>query len=65
MNVSKCDSCVYSRIVVSENGFHPLCCLSSKKAVKCLTGHKEYYKAIRNETDVSAREEMKVGESDA
>ena len=50
MNESKCDSCVYSRIVVSENGFHHLCGLSSPKAVKCLTGYKEYYKAIRNET---------------
>ena len=50
MNVSKCDSCVYSRMAISENGFHPLCGLSSQKAVKCLTGHTEYYKAIRNET---------------
>lgn len=65
MNKSKCDSCVYSRIVVSENGFHHLCGLSSTKAVKCLTGHTEYYKALRDETDVSSREEMKVGESDA
>ena len=65
MNESKCDSCVFSRIVVSENGFHPLCGLSSQKAVKCLTGYKEYYKAIRKETDVSAREEMSGSESDA
>ena len=65
MNESKCDSCVYSRIVVSENGFHHLCGLSSQKAVKCITGHKEYYKAIRKETDVSAREEMSGSESDA
>lgn len=65
MNKSKCDSCVYSRIVVSENGFHHLCGLSSTKAVECLTGYKEYYKAIRKETDVSAIEEMGGSESDA
>ena len=65
MNKSKCDSCVYSRVVVSENGYHPLCGLSSTKAVKCLTGYKEYYKSLREETDVSAREEMMGGESDA
>ena len=57
MNVCKCYSCVYSRMAISENGLHPLCGLSSKKVVKCLTGHTEYYKAIRKETDVSVREE--------
>ena len=57
MNVCKCYSCVYSRMAISENGFHHLCGLSSTKAVKCLTGHTEYYKEIRKETDVSVREE--------
>lgn len=65
MYVSKCCSCVYSRMAISENGLHPLCGLSSKKAVKCLTGHTEYYKEIRKETDVSAREEMSSSEPDA
>ena len=65
MNESKCGSCFFSRIVVSENRFHPLCGLSSQKAVKCLTGYKEYYKALREETDVSVREEMWGGESNA
>ena len=65
MNESKCGSCFFSRIVVSENGFHHLCGLPSQKAVKCLTGHTEYYKAVRKETDVYAREEMSGSESDA
>ena len=32
----KCAKCIYSRPVVSENGIHYACCLSPKKAVKCL-----------------------------
>lgn len=39
----KCDKCLYSRIVVSENGLHSVCCLSQKKAVDCLFGKKNYF----------------------
>lgn len=36
--VSKCDGYIYSRLVVSENGFHSVCCLSDNAAIACLTG---------------------------
>ena len=40
---SKCETCANSRIVVSENGFHPICCLSEKKAIDCHIGTKDHY----------------------
>ena len=39
----KCDSCLNSRPVQSENGIHFICCLSSRAAMKCLTGEKDRY----------------------
>lgn len=34
----KCDGCLNSRRIISENGLHSLCCLSDKKAMECITG---------------------------
>lgn len=31
-----CDSCLNSRPIISENGYHSVCCLSEKKATECL-----------------------------
>ena len=39
----KCDTCLNSRPIVSENGIHFNCCLSSKAAMKCMTGEKDGY----------------------
>lgn len=39
----KCDYCLNSRPVLSENGIHYICCLSSKKAMDCMIGKKDYY----------------------
>ena len=44
--LTRCDSCLNSRIVVSENGLHSICCLSEKKAVDCMTKTKDYYAEI-------------------
>lgn len=39
-----CASCINSRVIVSENGYHSNCCLSSKKAMNCvLSGYKKYF----------------------
>ena len=35
-----CKDCTHSRIGVSENGYHTICCLSSKAAMECITGKK-------------------------
>ena len=39
----RCDTCLYSRVIISENGYHSVCCLSQKKAVDCITKQKDYY----------------------
>ena len=39
----RCDECLNSRVVVSENGFHSVCCLSEKKAIDCYVGNKNHY----------------------
>ena len=38
----KCDGCLNSRRIVSENGFHSICCLSEKKAIDCITGKEDH-----------------------
>ena len=43
----KCDTCLNSRPIVSENGTHNCCCLSSRKAVECIAGQKDHYKTVK------------------
>ena len=31
-----CDSCLHSRLILSENGYHNTCSLSDKKTTECL-----------------------------
>ena len=39
----KCETCLNSRPVISENGYHWVCTLSDKKAVSCImNGYKHY-----------------------
>lgn len=33
----ECASCIHTRLIVSENGIHPICTLSPKAATKCIT----------------------------
>ena len=42
--MEKCEQCLHSRPIVSENGINYGCCLSAKKAVECMFGVK-YYQA--------------------
>ena len=39
----RCDICLNGRVIISENGYHSVCCLSQKKAVDCITKQKDYY----------------------
>ena len=39
----RCDTCLNSRLIISENGYNFVCCLSQKKAVDCITKQKDYY----------------------
>ena len=59
----KCDGCLNSRRIISENGLHSICCLSEKKAMDCIMGKKEFKISVKYQsketTDVINR-----GESD-
>lgn len=39
----KCETCLNSRPIISENGIHYVCCLSDKKAVRCMFGMEDRY----------------------
>ena len=45
--MKKCEECLYSRLIVSENGYHAACCLSQKKAVDCMTGKKSQFISLK------------------
>lgn len=40
---NKCDTCLHSRVIVTENGYHSICCLPSKQAVKYMTNNYNKY----------------------
>lgn len=42
----KCDTCLKSRPIISENGIHYICCLSSRSANNCISGKKDKYISI-------------------
>ena len=44
--MSKCETCLDGRAVISENGIHYICTFSDKKVLECLTRKKDHY--IRN-----------------
>ena len=41
--MNSCEKCLNSRPIVSENGYHAVCCLSQKKAIDCMTGKKNHF----------------------
>lgn len=42
-NLNRCETCLNSRPIVSENGIHAACCLSGRAAIQCMTGQKDRY----------------------
>lgn len=42
----KCDDCLHSRRVVSENGLHYICCLPEKETVECILRKKDHKVSI-------------------
>jgi len=42
----KCETCLNARPVISENGMHSVCCLSSGKATECMIGKKDHRTVI-------------------
>ena len=41
--MSKCEECLNSRLVVSENGYHMVCCLPEDKATDCMIGKVNHF----------------------
>lgn len=39
----KCDTCLNSRTVISENGPHKICCLTEKETISCLIGKEDWF----------------------
>lgn len=52
----KCDTCLNSRVIISENGCHAACTLSSVKATECMVGIKDNYMAC-DQTEMTMNEE--------
>lgn len=46
----KCDKCLHTRLIISENGLHPICTLSPKAAMKCIFNNYDRFLTI-NEWD--------------
>ena len=42
--MSKCEACVFSRPIISENGFHAVCTLPDKENVECVCNRLNHYK---------------------
>jgi hypothetical protein len=49
LDFSRCDTCLNSRPIISENGIHLVCCLSVKRAVGCLMGVDDRYAGLKGE----------------
>ena len=41
---NNCNNCLNSRVILSENGYKVICCLSDKKALECiLSDYSKHY----------------------
>ena len=54
-----CEKCLHSRLIVSENGYHSVCCLSQKKAVDCMTGKKSQFTTLEKDKNDNIKESFK------
>ncbi len=52
-----CEKCLHSRVIVSENGYHSVCCLSQKAAIDCMTNKKSQFVTLKRDEDGTVRAE--------
>ena len=57
-NMKRCEECIHSRLIVSENGCHSTCCLSQKKAVDCMIGKKSQFAALKRDESGNLKAEF-------
>lgn len=55
----KCDSCMVSREIVSENGYHSICCLPYEIMKECLISGKYYVGNLMYQNTPEDKEEVK------
>ena len=53
-----CEKCLHSRPIISENGYHAVCCLSQKKAVNCMMGKKNHFVALKKDESGNIKAEF-------
>ena len=56
MNTYRCDSCINTRSVISENGMHHVCVLSDREMMDCMMGKKDHYFTFKLNTDDTEEE---------
>ena len=49
--MQKCEECLNSRPIISENGYHAVCCLSQKKAMDCMMGKKNHFVSVKGDNE--------------
>lgn len=54
--MKKCEGCIHSRVIVSENGHHSVCCLPQKTAIGCMTERKDCFIALNKEDSGHTKE---------
>ena len=54
--MKKCEESLCSRMIVSENGYHAVCCLSQKKVMDCLMGKKSYFATVKTDDSNATKE---------
>lgn len=56
--MDKCKECLHSRPIISENGYHPVCCLSKKKTIDCLIGKKNWFATVKKDKNGNLKAEF-------
>lgn len=56
--LTKCDSCLNSRLIVSENVYHTNCCLSDEEFMDCFMNKKDLYVENPNRIYGEKKEEV-------
>lgn len=54
--MQKCEECLHSRTIMSENGYHAVCCLSQKKAMDCMMEKKSHFATVKKEDNNTIKE---------
>ena len=49
IHLNKCENCINSRRVISENGAHTVCILPDKQAADCITDIKDRKVEVKHE----------------